>query len=66
MSAAEQPDSFLRLRQVIEIVGLSKAMIYRKARQGTFPKPYKPGGVSSRWSRQEVTGWLDAIKTGRS
>jgi prophage regulatory protein len=59
-------DSFLRLPQVIEIVGLSKAMIYRKARAGTFPKPYKPGGASSRWSRKEVADWLSAVKNTRS
>jgi prophage regulatory protein len=63
---SEAPDSFLRLPQVCEIVGLSKAMIYRKARLGTFPKPYKPGGASSRWSCREVTEWLNAVKATRS
>jgi len=61
-----EPDRFLRLDEVIQIAGLSKAMIYRKARAGTFPKPYKPGGASSRWSRKEVAGWVAEVKQARS
>ena len=52
------PDRLLRLADVIDIAGLSKAMIYRKIREGTFPQPCKPGGVSSRWSDMEVRGWV--------
>lgn len=51
------PDRLLRLEQVTDIVGLKKAMIYRLVRRGDFPKPYKPGGWSSRWSESEVLAW---------
>jgi predicted DNA-binding transcriptional regulator AlpA len=37
-------------------------MIYRKIRAGTFPKPYKPGGASSRWSLREVSDWVASVK----
>lgn len=59
---ASDPDRLIRLAEVIEIVGYCKAMIYRKVRAGTFPKPYKPGGASSRWSLQEVTDWVASVK----
>lgn len=56
------PDRLIRLAEVIEIVGYCKAMIYRKIRAGTFPRPYKPGGASSRWSLREVTDWVASVK----
>jgi prophage regulatory protein len=56
------PDRLIRLSEVIEIVGYCKAMIYRKIRAGTFPKPYKPGGASSRWSLREVSDWVASVK----
>lgn len=59
---ASNPDRLIRLSEVIEMVGYCKAMIYRKVRAGTFPKPYKPGGASSRWSLQEVTDWVASVK----
>ncbi|MEO6248926.1 MAG: AlpA family phage regulatory protein [Sphingomicrobium sp.] len=58
-------DRLLRLGQVIEIVGLGKTMIYRKVRSRTFPQPYKPGGVATRWSEKEVFAWLAALGSER-
>ena len=63
--ADEAPDRLLRLAVVIPMVGLSKAMIYRKIRAGSFPQPYKPGGVASRWSEREVVAWLEGISSRR-
>lgn len=60
MSADEKrPDRLLRLRQVIDIAGIGKTMIYRLMRQQKFPQPYKPGGYASRWSESEVQAWRD-------
>jgi prophage regulatory protein len=59
---ASEQDRLIRLTEVIEIVGYCKAMIYRKVRAGTFPKPYKPGGSSSRWSLREVSEWVANVK----
>jgi prophage regulatory protein len=59
-------DRFLRLQQVIERVGLGKTMIYRKVRDGTFPQPFKPGGVSTRWSEREIAEWQQARLAERS
>ncbi|WP_252172031.1 AlpA family transcriptional regulator [Sphingopyxis sp. USTB-05] len=32
--------------------------------QGKFPKAYKPGGTSSRWSLAEVKRWRDEQRPG--
>lgn len=51
------PDRLIRLKEVCEITGLSKSMIYKLLRQGKFPVQYKPGGFSSRWDEVEVRAW---------
>ncbi len=40
-------------------------MIYKKMRQGTFPKSCKPGGASVRWSEREVREWRDKVMAER-
>ena len=59
-------DRFLRLEQVIEIAGLSKAMIYRLIREGKFPTPLKPGGTATRWRESEVREWHAAVIAARA
>lgn len=58
-------DRLLKLAQVMDIVGLGRSMIYRLIRNGEFPRPFKPGGYSSRWSESEVRAWCDQLKAER-
>jgi prophage regulatory protein len=51
-------DRFLRLSQVMDVVGLGKTRIYEMIKGGEFPAPCKPGGSASRWSENEVLGWI--------
>jgi len=53
-------DRLIRMAEVKEITGLSKAMIYRLIRQHRFPAQYKPGGYASRWSEAEVIAWRES------
>lgn len=59
-------DRLLPIDIVIELAGIGKTMIYRKMRDGTFPRCCKPGGSSSRWSEREVRDWRDAVMAARS
>ena len=59
-------DRLLRIAQVMEISGLSKAMIYRLEREGKFPRHCKPGGASTRWSEREVREWHAAVLANRA
>jgi len=58
-------DRLLRLSQVLEIAGLSKAMVYRLVREGKFPKPCKPGGTATRWVESEVRAWRERVEAAR-
>lgn len=59
-------DRLLRLPQVLEITGLSKAMVYRLVGQGKFPEPCKPGGIASRWVESEVRAWRKQVEDARA
>ena len=51
----------IRLPEVKKRTGLSKASIYRKAKEGTFPRPRIRLGVKARgWAESEIDSWLRA------
>lgn len=59
-------DRLLPIDIVIELAGIGKTMIYRKMREGTFPRCCKPGGSSSRWSEREVREWRACVLAARN
>ena len=48
----------LRLDQVIDVSGLSKATIYRLGKLGLFPKPFKIGLAAVGWDEAEIEFWI--------
>lgn len=48
----------LRIDQVMDTVGLSKASIYRLAKLGLFPKPFKIGISAVGWDEAEIEFWI--------
>lgn len=52
-------NKILRLPEVIETVGLSKATIYNFMREGTFPKSIHLGANSRGWLLTEIIDWLN-------
>lgn len=61
-----QCERLLRLRDVLTIVGLSRAHVYNLIKQGLFPRPIALGSNCARWVQSEVQAWVDAsIVTAR-
>jgi prophage regulatory protein len=60
MNIAALPNRFLRLRQVLAIVGLSKSAVYARIKEGSFPKSISLGGTSVAWIEAEVNNWMNA------
>ncbi|WP_082684594.1 AlpA family phage regulatory protein [Aureimonas ureilytica] len=56
--------TFIRLRDIIEIVPISRATVYRLAKNGQFPKPIRLGS-SSLWVEAEVQAWLSERMANR-
>jgi prophage regulatory protein len=59
-------ERLLRLRDVLDIVGLSRAHVYNLIKQRLFPRPIALGSNCARWVQSEVQTWVgDRIVTGR-
>lgn len=58
--------SFLRLREVCRLTGLSRSQIYRLQATGQFPSHVKPSPATSAWIDVEVAQWqADRIAASR-
>ena len=51
----------IRIREVIQLTGISKSYIYQLVNQNLFPKSIQlvPGGTSVAWVESEVHDWID-------
>ena len=53
----------LRLPSVEQMTGLSKWEIYKRIKEGSFPKPLKLGVRAVAWPEPEIQKWIqDLIK----
>jgi prophage regulatory protein len=52
-----ESNKYARLTSVCERYGISPATIWRKARQGTFPKPHKLSPGISAWKESQLIEW---------
>ena len=57
-------DKLLPRAAVLEIVGTSTPTLYRWIAQGIFPRAVRLGPHSVRWSKNEITDWVEAHKQG--
>jgi prophage regulatory protein len=56
----------LRLRQVSQLTGLGRSMIYQMQAEGRFPRRIKLGQRAVGWLESEVRDWLATrIETSR-
>ncbi len=49
---------YVRVSQLIKMIPVSKASIWRKVKDGTFPKPVKLGDRITAWRTEDVVSWL--------
>lgn len=56
---AEQLRSFLRLKQVKAVTGMSRSWIYEAIRRGEFPAPIPLGARAVGWDSVAVASWQE-------
>jgi len=49
----------LKINEVVKKCHMSRATIYKKAKEGTFPKPIKLSERSSGWIESEINEWIE-------
>lgn len=52
------PDRFLRLNTVLDRTGLSRATLYRKIQDGTFPRQVRIATRCAGWRESAINAWL--------
>jgi len=58
---------FLRLPEVINMIGLSKSSIYERIVEGSFPSPIPLGHHAVGWIEEEIIGWAhDRVAQART
>ncbi|CAH0649439.1 MULTISPECIES: helix-turn-helix transcriptional regulator [Pseudomonas] len=62
MRHAENIDRFLRLDEVLHVTGIGRNTVYRRIREGTFPKQVKIGPNSVAWRQSDITQWMTSFE----
>ncbi|MCK9229244.1 MAG: AlpA family phage regulatory protein [Syntrophales bacterium] len=60
-----QKQRIIRKPELLAIIGLSDATIWRLEKAGRFPKRVKLGGNSVGWFNHEISSWLERKATER-
>jgi prophage regulatory protein len=64
----DQSERILRLPEVVTRIGLSRATIYKRIKEGGFPRQVHLGLRSAGWLESEIDNWIakrvDARRTG--
>ena len=55
---SDAPERILRLNTVLDRTGLSRATLYRKINDGTFPKQLKLSTRCAGWHESAINAWL--------
>jgi prophage regulatory protein len=61
MAAAEKIDRFMRLDEVLHTTGIGRNTVYRRMREGTFPKQVKLGPNSVAWRQSDIATWMASL-----
>ena len=59
-------DRLLRRQEVEKITGLSRSSIYRKIKDGDFPRPIRVGPKAVRWKLSEINAWIESRPVAHS
>ena len=52
-------DKFMRINEVMSLIGLSRSQIYVLVSRGEFPKQVKVSEKASAWLASEVETWMN-------
>lgn len=56
---------YLRIKEVVNEVGIKRATIYKRISEGTFPKQISLGGNIVVWSETEIRAWKEEKMANR-
>ena len=60
---SRDPDALMRPAHVIELTGMGRTTLWRRVRDGDFPRPVKISARAVAWPRRVVTDWIASRPT---
>lgn len=57
-------EGFIRLPQVLHVLGISKTSFWQGIKDGRFPAPVKIGPRTSVWRVEAVRALIESVSTG--
>ena len=57
-------DGYVRLTQLLEVIPISRASVWRKVRSGSFPAPFKLSQRITAWRVEDVRKWMAGLQVG--
>ena len=61
-----QIERFYRCREVCELLGISRATLYRKMDADEIERPLKTGSAMVRWPESAIARYQERIKAGQA
>lgn len=55
---------FLRMPDVIKLVGIGRTVIYERIKAGTFPQPVQIGLRAVAWDEEDLAKWQASLPRG--
>jgi prophage regulatory protein len=50
----------VRIKEVLQLIGLSKTTLYKMIQEGKFPKSVSIYGSAVGWKQDEVADWINS------
>jgi prophage regulatory protein len=63
---SESIDRLIPIAELLVITSFSKATVYRKVRERSFPAPLKIGRSRVAWRTSSISEWMNEQKRARS
>jgi excisionase family DNA binding protein len=51
----------LRDREVAQLLGVSRSLVWKLAATGELPQPVRVGGRAARWERAAIVGYVERL-----
>ena len=58
----EEPDRFMRVDELLELLGVSDSTLRRMVDEGRIPKPTYIAPRSPRWWRPDIMKWIESLE----
>lgn len=56
---SKEIEGYVRLAELIKIVPFASSTVWRKVKEGTFPKPVKLSDRITAWRKEDIRLWIE-------